>query len=122
MLSDELIGNVVQVIADDLRLRADSQNIVAGTLNQRRLPSRGNGAESVPCVAGDEAKLGGLDCKLSCDIGISLGRRFAMLHAIGTELPFKEIDNAAMLKLAGLNLKQIVRKSEKPETCIAQLA
>jgi hypothetical protein len=30
---DELIGNVVQVIADDLRLRTDPQNIVAGTLD-----------------------------------------------------------------------------------------
>jgi len=45
-----------------------------------------------------------------------------MFHAVRTEASLKEIDNAAMFKLAGLNLKQIVRESEEPETCIAQLA
>src|SRR5258708_29369222 len=58
---DKLIGNFGQVVADDLRLRADAENVVAGTLDQRRLPARGDGAERVPCVAGDEAELGGLD-------------------------------------------------------------
>jgi hypothetical protein len=38
--SDELIGNIVQVIAHDLRLRPDRQNIVAYTLDQRCLPAR----------------------------------------------------------------------------------
>jgi hypothetical protein len=33
VLSDELIGNVIEVIADELRLRADSQNIVADPLD-----------------------------------------------------------------------------------------
>ena len=36
--SDELIGNVIQVIAEDLRLRADSQNIVTDPLNQPNVP------------------------------------------------------------------------------------
>src|SRR6478609_8156752 len=59
--SDELIGNIVQVTAYDLRLRADPQKIVADTLDQRGSPARRDGAEGVPCVAGDKAELGGLD-------------------------------------------------------------
>jgi hypothetical protein len=55
--SDELIGNVVQVIAYDLRLRADPQNIVAGAFDQRCLPARRDGAEVVTCVAGDNDRL-----------------------------------------------------------------
>ena len=47
---DKLIGNVVQVIAHELRLRTDSQNIVADALDQRGLPARCDGAEGVPCV------------------------------------------------------------------------
>jgi hypothetical protein len=45
-----------------------------------------------------------------------------MFHAVCAESSLKEIDNAAMFKLASLNLEQIVRESEEPETCIAQLA
>ena len=70
--SDKLIGNVVQVIAHDLRLRADPQNIVADTLDQRCLPARRDGAESVPWVAGDKTELGRLNRKLALDVGISL--------------------------------------------------
>ena len=54
---NELIGNVVEVIADKLRLRADAQQVVADTLDQRRLPARRDGAKRVPCVAGDETEL-----------------------------------------------------------------
>jgi hypothetical protein len=45
-----------------------------------------------------------------------------VLHAVRAESPFEEADNAAMLKLMSLRLKQIVRESEEPEACIAQLA
>jgi hypothetical protein len=41
-----LIGNVVEVIAYDLRLRADPQNIVADTPDQRSPPARRDGAEA----------------------------------------------------------------------------
>ena len=80
MSSDKLICNVLQVIAYDLRLRTDSQNIVADTLDQRCLPARSDGAESIPCVAGDKTELGGLNRKLSLDISISLTRRLMALH------------------------------------------
>src|SRR5580704_10802903 len=69
---DQLIGHAVQVIADDLRLRTDSQDIVANTLDQRGLPARRHGAEGVPSVAGDETKPGRLNSKLLLDISVSL--------------------------------------------------
>ena len=39
-----------------------------------------------------------------------------MLQAVRAESPLEGIDNPTMFKLTRLNLKQIVRKSEKPET------
>ena len=60
MAGDELIGDIVEVVSDNLRLRAYSQNIVPNTLDQRRLPARRDGAERVPCVAGDKTELGRL--------------------------------------------------------------
>src|SRR4029450_1677476 len=120
--SDELIGNVVQVIAHDLRLRADPQNIVADTPDQRRPPARCDGAEGVPWVAGDKTEPGGLTAKLFLDIGVSLARRLVVLHAVRAESPFKQIDDAAMLELARLQFEQIVREGEEPKPCIAQLA
>jgi hypothetical protein len=38
-----------------------------------------------------------------------------MLRAICAEASFEKVDNAAMLELAGLNLKQIVGEGEQPE-------
>jgi hypothetical protein len=54
---DELIGNVIQVIADDLRLKADPQNIVDNTLDQRGSSASRNSTKSVPCMAGDKTEL-----------------------------------------------------------------
>jgi hypothetical protein len=56
---DQLIGDVVEVFADNLRLRAYSQHIVADALDQRALPARRDGPECVPGVTGNEAELGG---------------------------------------------------------------
>jgi hypothetical protein len=61
---DELIGDVIQIIADDLWLRADSQSIVADPLDQRRFPAGRHGSKRVPCVARDQTELRGLDPKL----------------------------------------------------------
>jgi hypothetical protein len=105
---DQLIGNIIEVIADDLRLRADSQNIVADPFYQRCFPAGSDGAERVPGMAGDETELGGTDPKLAFDVGVSLARRLMMLHDVRVEAPLEKIDNAAMFKLTGLNLKQIV--------------
>jgi hypothetical protein len=44
------------------------------------------------------------------------------LRAVSAEPSLEEIDDAAVLKLTGLNVKQIVRESEEPKTRIAQLA
>ena len=95
--SDELIGDVTQVIADDLRLRAHSQNIVAEPLDQCCFPAGCHSAKRVPCVAGDQTELGGFNPKLPFDIGVSLARRLMVLYAIRAEAPLKKIDNAAML-------------------------
>ena len=122
MSSDELIGNVVQVIPYYLRLRADSQSIIADTPDQRSPPARRDSAESVPCVAGNKKELVRFNSKLFLDISVSLARWFMVLHAIRAESSFKQIDDASMLKLARLHLEQIVREREEPKTCIAQLA
>src|SRR6187455_982363 len=73
--SDELIGNIVQVTAYDLRLRADPQEIIADALDQRSPPACRDGAEGVPRVAGDKAQLRGLNSKFVLDISVSLSRR-----------------------------------------------
>jgi hypothetical protein len=116
------IGDIVEVVAHDVRLRADAQNIIADALDQRRFPARGDGAERVPGVAGDKTELGGLGSKLFLDISVSLRRRLMVLHAVRAESPFEQIDDAAMFELAGLHFKQIVGEAEEPETRIAQLA
>jgi hypothetical protein len=119
---NKLISNVVQVIADDLWLRTNSQNIVANTSDQCHLPARRDGAEGVPRVAGDKAELGGGNSKLILDICVSLGRRFMVFRAVRAESSFKQIEDAPMLKLARLHFKQIVREGEEPKTRITQLA
>jgi hypothetical protein len=69
---NELIGDVIQVIANDLRLRADPQNIVANTLDERGFPASRDGTKSVPCMASSKTELGGLNPKLSFDMGVGL--------------------------------------------------
>ena len=57
MSGNELIGNVIQVVADDLRLRADPQQIIANTLNQHSFLTRRDGTQRVPSMTGDETEL-----------------------------------------------------------------
>jgi len=65
-------GHIIQVIAHDLRLRTNSQDIVANALDQRRLPAGHHRAQRVPCVAHDNAELRWHDSKLLLDIGVGL--------------------------------------------------
>src|SRR5262249_57048021 len=51
---DELIGDIVEVVGDNVRLRANAQNIVADTLDQRGFPARCDGAERIPGMAGGD--------------------------------------------------------------------
>ena len=51
--SNELTGDIVEVVADDLRLRANTQYIVADSLDQRGLPAGRHRTERVLCMAGD---------------------------------------------------------------------
>jgi hypothetical protein len=70
---DQLIGHVVEVVADDLRLRPDAQNVVARALDQGRFPACGDGAKGVPGVAGDETELRRLDKKALGNLRTSEG-------------------------------------------------
>src|ERR1700744_5491790 len=72
VLGDELVGDIVEVVANDMRLGTDAKNVVADTFDQRRFPARGNRAKRVPGVTGDHAELGGLRSELFLDIGVSL--------------------------------------------------
>jgi hypothetical protein len=111
--SDELISYVIQVIGDDLRRRADPQNVVADPLDQRCFPAGRHGVERVPCMAGDKTSWEGSS---PFDVGVSLTRRLMVLLAVRAEAPLEKVDNAATFKLAGLHLEQIVREGEQPET------
>src|SRR6516162_9161573 len=71
---DELIGDVTQVVADDVWLRSNPQNIVADPLDQRGFPAGRHGAKRVP-VARDKTELRGLNPKLPFDVTVSLARR-----------------------------------------------
>ena len=90
MSGDELIGNVIQVVADDLRLRADRQNIVAYPFDQRGFPASGHSAEYVPGVASDHAELRGFNAKLLFNLSVRLRRRFMTLHDVHAKEPFKK--------------------------------
>jgi hypothetical protein len=72
VLRDQLIGDVVQVCTDDLRLWADSQDVVAHPLDQSSLPARSDGAEGVPCMASDKTKLRRLNPEFPLNIGVGL--------------------------------------------------
>jgi hypothetical protein len=69
---DELLGDVIEIVADDPRLRTDAQYIVADPPDQRRVPAGGHGAECVPRMACDKTKLRGCHSKLFLDVGVGL--------------------------------------------------
>ena len=73
MPGDQLIGYVIEIVADDVRLRSNSQYIVAVAFDQRSLPAGRNGAERVPSMAGDQTKFGGRNAELFLDVGVGLG-------------------------------------------------
>src|ERR1700750_3141860 len=112
VLRDQLIGDVIQVIADDLWLRADSQDVVAHPLDQGSLPPRSDGAKGVPCVASDKTKLRRVDPEFPLNISIGLPRGLVMLDAICTKTTLEEIDDPAPFELTRLHLRQIVRQRE----------
>jgi hypothetical protein len=53
---DQLVGHVVEIIADDLRLRADAQDIVADAFDEGSFPTGRDRAKRVPGVTGDQAE------------------------------------------------------------------
>src|ERR1700749_1540164 len=112
---DELVRDVVEIIADQLRLRADTEQIVAAALDQRGAPAGGEGAERVPGVTGDQEELRGWKAELLLEIGVGLTRRLVVLDAVGADSPLEQIGDAAMLHLPRLDLEQIVGEREQAE-------
>lgn len=54
------------------------------------------------------------------DVAVGLARRLVVLHAVRTEPPLERTDDAAVLELTRLNLEQIVREGDEPESRGAQ--
>src|SRR5215472_8313790 len=54
---DQLIGDVAEIVADDLRLGTHRQHIVPGPADESGLPSGGDCAQRVPGMASDKTKL-----------------------------------------------------------------
>src|SRR5262245_39851833 len=103
--ADKLIGDVIQIIANDLRLRADSQDVIADPLDQRCFPAGRYGAERVPCMASDKAELRGANPQLLLDVGVNLARRLVLLDAVHAEPPLEKANDTGLLKLTSLNLR-----------------
>ena len=116
---DELVGHIIQVIADDLRLRTNIQQVVTDALDQRRLPTGGHCTKRVPGMAGNQAKLRWVDAEFPSDVSIRLGGRFVLLDAVYAEASFEKPGDAAVIKLLRLNLDQIVCQSEQSKSCVA---
>jgi hypothetical protein len=117
---DELIGNVTEVIADDLRLRTNSQEIIAFALDQSSFPTGRHRAERVPGMTGDHAELRRADGERLLDMGVGLGRRFEELDAIHAEASFEEIGDPALRQLSALNptrlLVRVNRRKPAPRS------
>ena len=75
---DELVCDVVQVIADNLRLRANPEHVIADPPDQRRFPAGRDGAKRVPCMTGNETELERFDAKFFFDVAIGLRRWLVM--------------------------------------------
>lgn len=73
--SNELIGNIVEIVTHDLWLWTNPHEIIARTFGKRGLPSRCDSAERIPDLAGDQTELRRRDAKFCCDRSISLRRR-----------------------------------------------
>src|SRR5215472_15661398 len=122
MSGDKLIGDVVEIVADDVRLRADAKHLIAGAPDERPFPSSGDRAEYVPGVAGDKAKLRRRHLQFLLHMCVGFARGLVVFYAIGAESALEQVDDAAVFELAGLDLQEIVGEREQPEAGTAQLA
>ena len=114
---DQLIGDVIESVADNMRLGTDAEQVVAGALDQRGFPTGGDRAQRIPGVAGDQAHVGGFGAELFLDITVSLARRLVVFDAVGAEAALEQIDDAAMRQLARLHFQEIVGQREQAEAC-----
>jgi hypothetical protein len=92
---DQLIGNLVEIIAHEIWLWTDLRQVAAGTLDQCRAPAGCLGANRIADVTGDHKRIRRLRAQLARDIGIGLGRWFVTLDPVNAETTLEEIDGAA---------------------------
>ena len=115
MPGDELIGDVVEVVADNVRLRAYCQHIVADSLNlnQRRFPAGGDGADRIPGVTRDETELRGPDAELPFNVRRPQMQAYDALRCPHySKEPREKVSDTSMLHLTRLYLNSVVRESE----------
>ena len=84
-------------------------------------PPGRDGAKRVPGVAGDQAKLRGPGLQLALDIAVGFARGLVALDAIRAEAALEQSNNSAVLKLARLDVQQIVGEREETEAGAAKL-
>ena len=119
---DELIGDVGEIVTDDVRLGTDPQHVIPAAPDKGGFPTGGDRAQRVPGMAGDQAKLRGLGLQFSLDIRIGFGCGLMALHTIGAEAALEQLQRCRRAQLAGLDFEQIVGEREQTEAGAAQLA
>jgi hypothetical protein len=110
---DQLIGNLVEIIAHEIWLWTDLRHVAAATLDQCRAPAGCLGADRIADVTGDHERIRRLRVQLARDIGIGLGRWLVTLDPVSAETTLEEIDGAAALQLLAETLQEIFDKHEE---------
>jgi hypothetical protein len=97
---DQLVGDVGEVHAGHLRLRPDVQERIARPQDKRGLPTRRDGTQRVPGVAGDQAHFSRLGLQCPRHGRVDLRRGLMAADVIDAEPPFEEIQQAGLLELS----------------------
>lgn len=93
MARDQLIGYLIQVSADEVWLRTDSEKVVTDSLDQCGLPAGSDSAKGIPGMASNKAKPRRRYSELLLSISVSVWRRLMVPHAICAEATLEEIDD-----------------------------
>jgi acyl-CoA synthetase (AMP-forming)/AMP-acid ligase II len=120
---DELVSDLIEVLADVVRLRADIQRRVALTKDERALPASRAGADRVPDVARDQADVAGSDLERGGYrvVGL-LGRLVPLDGLVDAEAALEQVDHARLLQLPARDLQRVVGEREQPEAVLVELA
>ncbi|WP_246557087.1 hypothetical protein [Bradyrhizobium liaoningense] len=77
-----MLGYIGKVVADDLRLGSNSEDVVSGPPDERGFPTGRHGAERIPGVAGDHAELRRTGSQFILDVNVGLRRGLINLDAV----------------------------------------